>query len=465
MFFGFFSSPAQKGIRLLKQNRQEEAFQLFQRIVRKNPSCHPAFLELARIYFKRAQPRQAQECLVRLLSLDRSPAIKRAILEMTNWRLIAGAGWYNHPPVFSGDGRYLAYASARRDTTGDGCIDAQDRTGLYVYDIPARREYQIIDDRFYTHAPALSPDGKVLAYLSARGLAATGALPGPDDPASLFLADLRAGSERRLPIEGKIKQPLFSPDGRLLTYACWKPGAACGAVYVYDINAGVESLVTPAEYESTFPRFSPDAAAVVYSSWRRDTNGDGVIDIRDASSIMLMDLAARRETAIADNAYDNSFPVFAPDGSRIAYLSRRRDTNGDGMVNALDNAAIAMVSRDTGAESVVVDDRYFNKFPSFTHDGNGLVFLSSWRHAAQPSHSPRDYFDAKGVYCINLGPRAVVPVVNEKYYGCRFPVASPASSSVAYVSWRAGTNRGIYCADYAQLPSDDELRSFIADNV
>ena len=189
---------------------------------------------------------------------------------------------------------------------------------------------------------------------------------------------------------------------------------------------GMKKIVSD-EYRSAFPAFSPDGNKVVFCSIRRDTNGDGVIDEKDNFGIYIIDVDGKNEREIVNDDCQNTYPSFSPDGSKIVYLSRRRDTNGDGKIDLLDNPGIYINDLDEGYEKCIVSDQYHNKFPSFSPDGDKILFVS-WRGYNS------------GIYTIDIDGKNEKKIVTDEYDNT-FPSFSPDGQKIVYASWRRDTNR------------------------
>lgn len=461
-----FDRGLSKGIALMKERRYLEARDQFEALSRDRPKDPEPLFNLARAHWHLNVPAAAKRTLLECLKLDPKEELRRGILELSNWKRIVPPNYFNYVPNWSKDGLWLAYGSAREDTDGDGAVTGSDRAGLFIYDTARQTEWPILSQEFHSSSAAFSPDGRRLLYLSSRRDTNNDGVINSKDQGALYLTDLDSGQEKMLiSDEHRIKYPSFSPDGGSVIFCGWKKGGAASGIYRMDLSTGQEKILVSEFYESTFPSFDPSGDRLLYSSWREDTNHDGVIDIKDNSSIYLLDLARGGERLLASNKWSNSYPVWSPDGKTIAYLSRRRDTNGDGRIDNLDNSNIMLLDAEKGTEEVLVSDSHHNKFPCWTADGSCVLFIGSWRRTLLSGEEARDYFENKGVYAADVRGKKLKQIVSDKYYGTRFLAASPKGTRLAYLSWAKGTGRGIYLADSVHCPDSGELEKIVQENL
>ncbi len=449
----------------MRKGNTELAIAYFNTLVEKNIKPAAAHFNLGRCYFKLANHQETKRHLYKALEYDYSDSLVKSIIEMTNWRMLSSHEYFNNWPAFSNDSTKIAYTSARKCSNNDGKINSFDCTGLYVVDLRTGVETNLVTDGFYSLRPLFSPDDNYVVYLSIRTKFDKNLpIDNRANPA-LYMMDLRTGEERLLLDERyKVKPYWFYPDGKKLLFSGWVPGNRISGIYSLDIATKELKTVVPGVHENTFPSISRNGGFIVYSSWRRDTNGDGVIDIRDNTGIYIMNLSTGNESLIASDRFNNIFPSISPDSKSIMYLSFRRDTNGDGHINQTDNPGVYVTDLSTGKTKTVINDSCFNKFPSFTPDSKNIVFLSSWRDENRES-SEREFFESKGIYVADISSGRIKNLVSDKYYGSYFPVVSPDGKKVVYISWRRDTNRGLYTAYLDRLPEKNELMEFIDKNI
>lgn len=437
----------------------------FEALIKKRQRLPEAWFNLAKCHFKMGERDEAKRNLHQSLDSGAAGETLAGILEMTNWRMLSPYEYFNGWPAFSPDGGSIAFVSARQDTNGDGKIDGTDCGGIYIVDTVTGEERCIVGDSVFNTQPQFSPDGTSLAYLSARQASQPQRMPDNRDPLQLFICDLSTLQERQLlDNDFHVKHFTFAPDGGSIIFSGWGFGDVKSAVYTVDIRTGKIKTMVSGVFENTFPSMSPDGKALVYSSWRRDTNGDGHIDFHDNSCICVKDLETGFEHIIAPDKFNNTFPRFTPDSKSVMYLSVRNDTNKDGKVNGLDNAAIYCYDLAPATERRLVDDRFFNKFPIMTPDGQRLLFVSNWRRERE-DYEKNCFFEYKGVYMRDAASGQITQLMSDKMYGARALAVSPDGDRVAYVAWRAGTGRGLYMAYLRRLPTGEELHQWIDRNL
>lgn len=454
-----FSNPLKQGIKLLGEQSYRDAYNIFSSLVEKKAHLADSHFYLAACAFALRDFTLAKANFHLALELNSSPERIVEILEYTNWRMISSWKFYNSYHVFSPDGAKLAFACAKQDSNQDWKINSLDNTGIYITDLATGAEECIINPEHLNTRMCFSHDGKSIAYISHRPKGPQGAVR----PA-LYSVDLETLEQSELLKDFNVKYHLFTPDGRRIIFSGWKEGDRNSGIYSLSFENGLIETIVSNMFESTFPSISPFGDKLLYASWRGDSNGDGIIDFQDNSSIYLKDLFTSKEEELVCSDCNNTFPVFSPDGNKILYLSVRRDTNGDGSMDSLDNAGIYLLDIKNGTEKCIVDDTFYNKFPLFSADGKNIIFVTSGCHF-RLTCTQNDYFEHKGIYLLDLDKKDFSQIMSEKVYGSREPVVSPVGTNVAYTSWRKGTGRGLYVANFAELPAKAELHEWIDNNI
>jgi CHAT domain-containing protein/tetratricopeptide (TPR) repeat protein len=230
----------------------------------------------------------------------------------------------------SPDGRWLAYAAGP-----EGSLDLWLRSADPNRVVLPRRLTSAPGDET---APAFSPDGRWLAYVGTSH----------DARGDLFLLGLDdegrpAGEPRRLTgREAGDGGPSFSPDGRSLYYHRTLPGEARARLAVVPLSSprrgGSPEAGPPRDLEGgpeggplrgETPAVSPDGRRLAFVDRSRDTGGD----------LVLLDLEAGTAAPLTAGPALDSAPAWTPEGE-LLFVRRELDTDRDGWVSAQDHGVI-----------------------------------------------------------------------------------------------------------------------------
>jgi Tol biopolymer transport system component len=220
-------------------------------------------------------------------------------------------------PALSPDGKYIAFISYGSLLRGEVFPD------LYLADAQTgKRLKRLVQSTTNTRTEELrqlysqasfSPDGKLLAYVAQT--------KGKD---VLYLLDVARRETIRsfehLPLEG-VTSPSWSPDGKQLVFS----GNEGGITDLYVVNAdgtGMRQL-THDRNGDVQPAWSPDGKTIAFAS-DRETDFDVLRLAR--WTIALYDVASGAITELPRQAGLNINPQWAPDGRSIAYVSDRTGT-------------------------------------------------------------------------------------------------------------------------------------------
>ncbi|NWG12252.1 MAG: PD40 domain-containing protein [Acidobacteria bacterium] len=151
--------------------------------------------------------------------------------------------------------------------------------------------------------PVWSPDGKWIAYLSDR----TGEF-------ELYVRPQKGGDEIRITSAGDqtryLYSPVWSPDSRKLAYSDKKL-----RLWYVDMEKKGPVLVDTGEYFARLTAsWSPDSRWLAYS---KTMDGFG------KESLFLYSLEQKKVDRISEGFYDDSNPVFDPEGKYLYFLSNR----------------------------------------------------------------------------------------------------------------------------------------------
>jgi dipeptidyl aminopeptidase/acylaminoacyl peptidase len=144
--------------------------------------------------------------------------------------------------------------------------------------------------------PAVSPDGRRIAFVSAR-----------DGNEEIYVADARTGKVRRLTRDARPdRRPAWAPHGRSIAWQSGPPDAA--DLYVMRPDGDGKRLVAGGPGDDVDPAWSPDANRIAFSSTRGGTRQLWAVGALGGEPVQLAQLPGRVRA-----------PAWGPGGLRIAF--------------------------------------------------------------------------------------------------------------------------------------------------
>ncbi len=298
-------------------------------------------------------------------------------------------------PQCSPGGRYVAYPVTRVDVKAD-----THRTHIWVAQFNGAGERQMTFSDSSESSPLWSPDGRYLSFLSAR--------PGPAKGRQVWVMDRRGGEAHQLTaVPGGVGSYAWSPDGKRLALVVQqpkpphKPGAPPlpmvitrykfkedrigfldnrkSFIDVYDLATRKLRRLTQGDFSESSPSWSPHGRRIAFLSNHdphpeRELHGQlYVIAVRPGAR-------ARALTTRTDYA-ENTRPAWSPDGKWIAFL--------EGAANKWDEYTmerLAVVAADGSDKARVVDPAYDRGLsaPRFTRDGGAIEAVAADDRSVYP---------------------------------------------------------------------------------
>ena len=158
-------------------------------------------------------------------------------------RLTSDLGSTDYPAI-SPDGRVLAYAS---DRSGERNLD------IWVQAVPDGAPVRLTRHAADDVDPSFSADGSRIAFHSSRA------------GGGIYVIPTLGGEERLLAARGF--SPRFSPDGNWIAYLVAETGG--GRIYVAPAAGGPTTPVTAGFYRAQAPVWSPDGRSLLFWGQRR----------------------------------------------------------------------------------------------------------------------------------------------------------------------------------------------------
>jgi serine/threonine protein kinase/Tol biopolymer transport system component len=158
-------------------------------------------------------------------------------------------------------------------------------------------------DSGLTTDPALSPDGKLLAFASDRS---------GEGHLDIYVQQIGGGEPLRLTQgRGDKREPTFSPDATKVAFRSEQDDGIC----VVSALGGTVRLLAPGGYR---PQFSPDSKLIAYSS-AGDIGGPSLnIPGQDRIYVVSSDGGTPRQ--IRPDFVSAAYPSWSPDGGRLLFL-------------------------------------------------------------------------------------------------------------------------------------------------
>ncbi len=196
--------------------------------------------------------------------------------------------------------------------------------------------------------PALSPDGKAVAFRSHR-----------EGFWDIYTAPVIGANATRLTRNMTYSgAPAWSPDGRKIAFESY----ARGDLDIWVINTDGTQAVDLTNEEKTYdydPTWSPDGKWIAFTSWRTGTQQIFVVAADCTSACKAINLSQNKD--------DDEQPAWSPDGKRVAFVS---DRSGQRAIYTADFAS-------TGLKNIKrITFSGWDEQPAWSPDGAWIAFVS-----------------------------------------------------------------------------------------
>ena len=220
-------------------------------------------------------------------------------------------------------------------------------------------------DQHYNLAPALSPDGHRMVYLSDAGLFSI----------DMYLADAQTGRTIRRLVSSTRDPHLESlqfinsagawdASGSRFVFAAIVTGQPALRIVNGENGALVREIKFPTLGEIFNPTWAPDGNAIAFSA-----------QVGGLTDLFIYALDGGRLQRLTDDPYADLEPAWSPDGATIAFVTDRFGTSLDELSYA--NYRLALVDVQSGRVTALPrlgDAKHIN--PQWSPDGRSLYFLA-----------------------------------------------------------------------------------------
>ena len=269
----------------------------------------------------------------------------------------------DYSPAISPDGKWLAFASNRLQNAE-----------LYLMDLTTRTLQQLTHtDELDEYMPAFSPDGQSIAFVSERtrgGMMLPSVQASGSDPrtATIYLMDVDGRNQRPLiDIAGAQRAPVFSPDGQKIAFESKAPMQGTDSepgstenndtleIYVIDIDGTNKKQLTHNDVDDGHPTWAPNGKQIAFTGM--------VDDIYHIFNVNADGGTVQQLTYGTIGSHYHS--IFSPDGKRIIYVS-----------NAHNHYTLWTMDADGTNKTQLTNHIGAHFEPSLSTDGKTLVFSS-----------------------------------------------------------------------------------------
>jgi dipeptidyl aminopeptidase/acylaminoacyl peptidase len=250
-------------------------------------------------------------------------------------------------PRCSPDGESIAFVVSTIDVKEDKSI-----SHIWQVGRDGKGERQITFSQESESSPRWSPDGKFLAFTSSR--------PGGAKGAQVWLLDRSGGEAQQLTdVKGRLQGFEWSPDSKRLALVIGDPDPEAEANAAAQATGGKPKAPKP----------------IVLDRYKFKQDGQGYLVSGRHSYIYLFDIETKKLDRLTTGKWDESGPVWSPDGTRIAFVSNHDadpDRNPDFTLFVADAKPAATEKALTTAGNRVGRSRL-----EWSPDGKWIAYLES----------------------------------------------------------------------------------------
>ena len=240
-------------------------------------------------------------------------------------------------PVWSPNGRYIAFETVRPSLTEVFVMDADGRNPHYL------------SDQYFNELPSWSWDGSRVAWASNGGSA-----DAERTGFNIFSAWVDRSRFTQHTTSGADEtRPAWSPDGKKIAFESKYSGSK-REIYLWQEGVAANLNLTANSGDDHWPVWSPKGDKIAFVS-DRDGNPE----------IYVMDARGNNQKNLTQNSSLDDTPTWSPDGTRVMLVSRRDK-----------NQEIYVMNADGSDRRNLTNSANNDHSPAWSPDGRFIAFVS-----------------------------------------------------------------------------------------
>lgn len=261
---------------------------------------------------------------------------------------------------------------------------------IYSIDSDGKNLIRLTENDYYDHTPTWSPSGQEIIFTSAR----------ISIYHSINIYKMNADGSNQINISNTdcfCADPIVSPDGLKVVYTQYCDNDTLSSLISSNIDgSGKEVLTRMITLHK--PTWSPNGTKILFY-------GSDLY----SSNIFVIDANGDNLKQLTDISRHDYYPVWAPSGDKIVYVSC------DG------NCDIFIMDIDGSNKYNLTNHPSWDNFPNWSSDGLSILF-----------HSDRD--GDKDIFIINRDGSGLKNITADSYDTFYFPTWSPDGTRISYAA-------------------------------